>query len=256
MPSDDDSYQAGRFHQPFDGGNWGDYNQGRIDRQAWDEEQRRLRESGWGSLPPTAAPTPWPTPVADGGGGGGGGGADAGIDVGSLGGLVKGIFLLAITPFAFCILYPLTIVATGAVGYGTFRALEFFRPQITTIKAQWVVALIFITPIMLSLVTLWTCSRLEHRLARWRLYWHPRHLWRVAACGAMVVALLLEFNGKLKASLTLGGLWQQLSRGTPQQFGLIAAAIVVGHCGLVYAGTLQEEWHEWLEFLHLRSREE
>jgi hypothetical protein len=174
-----------------------------------------------------------PAPVV----GGGGGGTD--LDAGCL----MLVVVLTVGPVLYGWLYPLASVAIVGLYYG---AAELAR------QFAWSEGVALTAVIVTGIVAFIGASRLEHRLARWRVYRWPRHLLRllIPAAAVLVYAQVEDFLWMPQTDEE----WKIYFDRNWSTFAWALGAMAGAQVLLFLARWPRELWHEMLEKVWLKAR--
>ena len=217
--------------------------QNRISQQHWDSATANLHSSGSGS----GGFSSGPATISFGGGGGGGGSyAGGGSGIG-LFDLLRGIVVFAAGVVAWPVLYCVPVaVAFAATGLANGMLEGAVDPSSSSGVTGVVVATMVVAVILVVAL-----SRLDHRAARSKLWWVPRHVVRlavIAGLGHLLAASLLVPSARLQADSLPG----RALLAQPVYLACLAALVVVVHVVLTRK-SLRTWWHYRLERLRLRA---
>ena len=157
-------------------------------------------------------------------------------------GCLLGLVMLAITPSALVVLYPMAGLAAGATWVIGIAALLRFSPSAANGSAGQLALVLLV-----SLIVFWIASRADHRLATSLRYRRARHVVRLLIVGTAVHVNLGALNGR-------GLSWSELAAFRPGEIAVVLASIAAAHLTLTRATSLRNRWHGFLKAVGLRPR--
>lgn len=144
-------------------------------------------------------------------------------------------------------LYPVAFLAglfTLAVALPFFRAVVPADPVI----GQGIVGISL--GILAALIALWMVSRLEHKLAKHKVFRVLRHIVRIPLLGLAAIVAIQESNG-LSYNPTPDGIAPILR--VPMNLAIVVAVMIAAHFILWNWDRARAFWHRRLEGARLRS---